>query len=70
MNSNLIIIAQHNDFTHHVIRCSSSDETWYHTERLKKDSSVLSIELINAQTLSRWDNPAPDGWSWVDEEEL
>lgn len=64
-----IILVEYNDYTYQVIKCDSKDDANNRIVRLKKDSTVASLELIDAQTLMIWDNPAAFE-SWIDETEL
>lgn len=65
----LLLLVEYNDYTCQVIKCDSKDYAAKHIERLKKDSAVASLELIDAQTLMIWVNPAAFE-SWIDETEL
>ena len=65
----LIILVEYNDYTYRVVNCDSRDDANNRIERLKKESTVASLELIDAQTLMIWDNPAAFE-SWIDETEL
>ena len=65
----LIILVEYNDYTYQVVNCDSRDDANNRIERLKKESTVASLELIDAQTLMIWDNPAAFE-SWIDETEL
>jgi hypothetical protein len=69
MAMQLLLLVEYNDYTYQVIKCNSTDGAAKHIERLKKDSTVASLELIDAQTLMIWDNPAAFE-SWIDETEL
>ena len=65
----LLLLVEYTDYTYQVIKCNSKDDAAKYIERLKKDSAVASLELIDAQTLMLWDNPAAFE-SWIDETEL
>jgi hypothetical protein len=68
--SQLILLVEFNDLAAQIIRCSTNEEADYHFNRLKKDSSVLTLELVDAITISSWDNPSPSIECWFDETEL
>lgn len=68
--NNLIVIVTFNDYTCSVTRRASIEEANSYIETVKQDSSVVSIELVNATTYSYWDNPSPSLECWIDETEL
>jgi len=69
MTMQLLILVEYTDYTYQVIKCDSRDDADNRIDRIKKDSTVASLELIDAKTLVIWDNPAAFE-IWIDETEL